>query len=40
MLMTLLMQRFTAVLARKVTAVDWQFRAMPGSTAAAPVFLA
>ena len=34
------MRRFTAVLARKGLAADWQFGAMPGSTAAAPVFLA
>ena len=40
MLMTPLMRRFTAVLARKVLAADWQFGAMPGSTAAAPVFVA
>ena len=40
MLMTPLMRRFTAVLARKGLAADWQFGAMPGSTAAAPVFLA
>ena len=40
MLMTPLMRRFTAVLARKRLAADWQFGAMPGSTAAAPVFLA
>ena len=40
MLMTPLMRRFTAVLARKGMAADWQFGAMPGSTAAAPVFLA
>ena len=40
MLMTPLMRRFTAVLARKGVAADWQFGAMPGSTAAAPVFLA
>ena len=40
MLMTPLMRRFTAVLARKGLATDWQFGAMPGSTAAAPVFLA
>ena len=40
MLMTPLMLRFTAVLARKGLAADWQFGAMPGSTAAAPVFLA
>ena len=40
MLMTPLMRRFTAVLARKGLAVDWQFGAMPGSTAAAQVFLA
>ena len=39
-LMTPLMRRFTAVLARKGLAADWQFGAMPGSTAAAPVFLA
>ena len=39
MLMTPLMRRFTAVLARKGLAADWQFGAMPGSTAAAPVFL-
>ena len=40
MLMTPLMLRFTAVLARKGLAGDWQFGDMPGSTAAAPVFLA
>ena len=40
MLTTPLMRRFTAVLARKGRAADWQFGAMPGSTAAAPVFLA
>ena len=40
MLMTPLMRRFTAVLARKGLAADWQFGAMPGSTAAATVFLA
>ena len=40
MLMTPLIRRFTAVLARKGLAADWQFGAMPGSTAAAPVFLA
>ena len=40
MLMTPLMRRFTAVVARKGLAADWQFGAMPGSTAAAPVFLA
>ena len=40
MLMTPLMRRFTAVLARKGLAADWQFGAMLGSTAAAPVFLA
>ena len=40
MLMTPLMRRFTAVLARKGLAADWQFGAMPGSTAAAPVFVA
>ena len=40
MLMTPLMRRFTAVLARKGLAADRQFGAMPGSTAAAPVFLA
>ena len=40
MLMTPLMRRFTAVPARKGLAADWQFGAMPGSTAAAPVFLA
>ena len=34
------MRRFTAVLARKGLAADWQFGAMPGSTAAAPVVLA
>ena len=38
--MTPLMRRFTAVLARKGSAADWQFRAMPGSTAAALVILA
>ena len=40
MLMTPLMRRFTAVLARKGLAAEWQLGAMPGSTAAAPVFLA
>ena len=35
-----LMRRLTAVLARKGMAADWQFGAMPGSTAAAPIFLA
>ena len=40
MLMTVLMRRFTAVLARKGVAADWHFGAMPGSTAAASVFLA
>ena len=40
MLMTPLMKRFTAVLARKGLAADRQFGAIPGSTAAAPVFLA
>ena len=40
MLMTPLMRRFTAVLARKGLSADWQFSAMPRSTAAAPVFLA
>ena len=40
MLMTPLMRRFTAVLARKGMAADWQFGAMPGSTAATPVFVA
>ena len=40
MLMTPLMRRFTAVLAHKGLAADWQLEAMPGSTAAAPVFLA
>ena len=40
MLMTPLMRRFTAVLARKGLAAYWQFGAVPGSTAAAPVFLA
>ena len=39
-LMTPLIRRFTAVLARKGLAADWQFGAMPGSTAAALVFLA
>ena len=39
-LMTPLMRRFTPVLARKGLAADWQFGAIPGSTAAAPVFLA
>ena len=38
MLMTPLMRRFTAVVARKGMATDLQFGAMPGSTAAAPVF--
>ena len=40
MVMTPLMRRFTGVLARKELAADWQFGAMQGSTAAAPVFLA
>ena len=40
MLLTPLTRRFTAVLARKGTAADWQFGAMPGSTAVALVFLA
>ena len=38
MLMTPLIRRFTAVPARKGLAADWQFGAMPRSTAAAPVF--
>ena len=38
MLMTPLTWRFTAVLARKGMAADWQLGAMPGSTAAALVF--
>ena len=38
--MTPLMRRFTAVPARKGLVADWQFGAMPGSTAVAPVFLA
>ena len=38
--MTPLMRRFTAVQARKGLAADWHFGAMPGSTAAALVFLA
>ena len=40
MLMTPLMRRCTAVLARKGLAAAWQFGAMPGSMALAPVFLA
>ena len=40
MLMTPLMRGFIAVLAGKGFAADWQFGAMPGSTAAAPVFVA
>ena len=40
MLMTPIMRRFTASLARKGLAAEWQFGAMPGSTAAVPVFLA
>ena len=40
MRMTPLTQRFTANVARKGMAADWHFGAMPGSTAAAPVFLA
>ena len=40
MLMTPLMRRLTTVKARKGLAADWQFWAMPGSMAAAPVFLA
>ena len=40
MLMTPLTRRFTAVLARKGLAADCKFGAMPGSTAAAPVFVA
>ena len=39
MLMTPLMRRFMAVLARKGLAADWQFGAMPGSMTGAPVFL-
>ena len=39
-LMTPLMRRFTAVLTRQGLASDWHFGAMPGSTAAALVFLA
>ena len=39
-LMTPLMRRFTAVLARKGMAAEWQLRAMTGCTAAAAVFLA
>ena len=38
MFMTPLMREFNSVLARKGLAADWGFRAMPGSTAAAPVF--
>ena len=38
--MRMLMTPLTAVLARKGLAADWQFGAMPGSTAAAPVFAA
>ena len=40
MLMTPLKRRFTATLARKGLAADWRFRAMLGSMAAAPVFVA
>ena len=40
MLIAPLMRTFTAVLARKGMAADGQFGAMPGTTAAAPVFLA
>ena len=40
MLLTPVMRRFTAALARKGLAADWQFGAMPGCTSAAPVFLA
>ena len=40
MVMTCLMRRFTAVLASKGLAADWQFGAMPGSTAANLVFMA
>ena len=40
MLIIHLMWRFTAVLAQKGLAADWQFGAMPGSTAAALVFMA
>ena len=40
LLMTPLMRRFTAVLARKGMAAQRQFGAVPGSTAAASVFLA
>ena len=40
MLTTPLMRRFTALLACKGLAADGQFGAIPGSTAAAPVFLA
>ena len=38
MLMTPFMRRFTEVLACKGLAADWQFGALPASTAAAPVF--
>ena len=40
MLMTPVMRRFTADLARKGMAADWQFGAMPGSTVAGPMFVA
>ena len=40
MLKTPLMRRFMVVLARKGMAADWQFGALPGSTAVAPVFMA
>ena len=40
MLMTLLMRRLTAALARKGLATYWQLAAMLGSTAAAPLFVA
>ena len=40
MLMTALMKRITAVLARNGLAAEWQFRALLGSAAAGPMFLA
>ena len=39
MLMTPIMRGFTTVLAREGLAAEWHFGTMPGSTAAAPVFL-
>ena len=40
MLLTPLMERFTAVLRRNGMSCDVQFGAMPGATPAAPIYLA